>query len=192
MQMNISGKAVKKAWTAWSEGEGEGAGTVESVTMRRHMKKRLVVLHDELEAPLGKVKLRGGLGTDVYSGHVGKNGKKGSSNGDDAGSVVASAKGHNGVQSVLDAFRKREKAKQQQQQQHLQQPQHRLDEISSSSIIRVGVGIGRPVSRDASEISKYVLRPMTEREKSLMEWASDEVLKRLQALKVHVGSEEIE
>ena len=189
VQMNVSGKAVKKAWTAWIECKsGAGMDATQGVRRRMEKKKRLVVLHDEMESPLGKVKFRGGLADDEYDGDddagagKGRKGNNKKSNDGGGGSTVASAKGHNGVKSILDAFCAREKSKQ----------QHRFDwpdEISRSSIIRVGVGIGRPVSRDASDVSRYVLKTMSERERRLVEGAAEQVLGRLQALKVHTPSE---
>jgi len=70
VNMNISGSAVASAWKTFlsqsraRDGEGQGLGDA-----------RLVVLHDELEAPLGTVKVRDGS---------------------------MSAKGHNGLKSIRE------------------------------------------------------------------------------------------
>jgi peptidyl-tRNA hydrolase, PTH1 family len=65
--MNVSGSAVAAAWkTFLSQSRAAAAGEGE---------ERLVVLHDELEAPLGSVKVRSGS---------------------------ASAKGHNGLKSIRE------------------------------------------------------------------------------------------
>ncbi|CAI6333283.1 unnamed protein product [Periconia digitata] len=99
--MNVSGPAVKKAWTEFSRKvKGEGS------------EPRLVIVHDELEAPLGKVSVKAGTG---------------------------SPRGHNGLKSVQAS-------------------------MGSTKWWRIGVGIGRPESRDANVVSRYVLRKMDNRE----------------------------
>ncbi|KAF2637754.1 peptidyl-tRNA hydrolase [Massarina eburnea CBS 473.64] len=100
--MNISGPGVKKAWSAFCS-EKRSAGS----------EPRLVVVHDELEAALGKVSIKDGAN---------------------------SARGHNGLKSVQTSLG------------------------SGAKWWRIGVGIGRPESRDASVVSRYVLRKMDARE----------------------------
>ena len=167
--MNASGRPVKKAWSTFTALRKERDSAM-GVPRR---KKRLVVLHDELELPLGEMRFKGGLQGDEYEYDdrirkrvvsIGGDGNGGSGK----GGIVASARGHNGVKSVLDPFSRRE----------------RPNEISKTSIIRVGVGIDRPASRDASDVSNYVLKTMSERERSLVEGAAEQVLERLKALKV--------
>lgn len=65
VQMNVSGAAVASAWKAFLSSRGREAGG----------DARLVVLHDELEAPLGSVRVRAGS---------------------------ASPKGHNGLKSIRE------------------------------------------------------------------------------------------
>ena len=89
---------------------------------------KLVVLHDELEAELGKIRVRQG----------------------------GSAKGHNGLKSVAT---------------HLQG--------GMNGFVRIGVGIGRPQSRDPDVVSDYVLRGMTEREIEKVRAAAPAVAKEL-------------
>lgn len=107
--MNISGKSVATAWRTFvgslSSLEGKKAAT-------------LVVVHDELELPVGKIKVTDG---------------------------IASARGHNGMKSVKAAL------------------------PSGMNFTRIGIGIGRPVSRDSMDVAKYVLRKMTEKELAVME-----------------------
>ncbi|KAF2731204.1 peptidyl-tRNA hydrolase [Polyplosphaeria fusca] len=67
----------------------------------------------------------------------------------------ASARGHNGLKSVQGALGQGEKW------------------------WRVGVGIGRPESREAEVVSRYVLRKMSAREGDRMERAAAEVLRVL-------------
>lgn len=104
--MNVSGPAVKRAWTEFSRGiKSEGS------------EPRLVVVHDELESPLGKVSVKDGSG---------------------------SPRGHNGLKSVQAS-------------------------MGSTKWWRVGVGIGRPESRDANVVSRYVLKEMDAREQIAVE-----------------------
>ena len=91
-------------------------------------KPRLVVIYDELEKALGTVTLR----TDPQ----------------------ASAKGHNGLKSIM---------------QHPAKP----------PFARIGVGIGRPESRESEDVANYVLRKMTPAEKMKVEGAVDQVIEKL-------------
>ena len=70
-----------------------------------------------------------------------------------------SARGHNGLKSCL---------------QHLKGIE--------GDWIRVGVGIGRPMSRDPEDVAKYVLRKMNAVEQAKVEGAAGEVLERLRSL----------
>ncbi|KAL4868510.1 hypothetical protein BDV12DRAFT_101912 [Aspergillus spectabilis] len=81
----------------------------------------LVILHDELEKPLGKVVIKRG------------------------GPEKASLRGHNGLK---DIFRWLEKKKM----------------YPALSVLRIGVGIGRPESRSPEDVSNYVLSAMEGRE----------------------------
>ena len=88
----------------------------------------LVILHDELEAPLGKVKVRHG------------------------GPEKASLRGHRGLISIMESLRGAGL-----------HPQ-RGDQDGRLSIMRVGVGIGRPSSRDKGSVADYVLTKMNDNE----------------------------
>lgn len=77
-----------------------------------------MVIHDELELPLGQVKVKDGS---------------------------ASAKGHNGLKSIKEAFG------------------------GNGKFVRIGVGIGRPDSREPNAVASYVLRKMNGQEKSKIE-----------------------
>ncbi|KAK5125561.1 hypothetical protein LTR16_003304 [Cryomyces antarcticus] len=107
--MNVSGKAVGDAWKKWRVTHGEGA---------------LVIVHDELERPLGKVTVRRQGG---------------------------SARGHNGIKSIMSA-------------------------LPSTPFVRIGIGIGRPESREPADVAKYVLRKMTQQERDRIENCALEVL----------------
>ena len=101
----MSGPAVSKAWKAF----------LAKLPPEERRQARLVVVHDELELELGKVKVREGT----------------------------SVKGHNGLKSIAAAMG------------------------GVKGWWRLGVGIGRPDSREQGDVSGYVLREMTrvEREK---------------------------
>ncbi|QIW98986.1 hypothetical protein AMS68_004504 [Peltaster fructicola] len=114
--MNVSGAGVAAAYRAWSRDLPDGEG-------------RLVVVHDELEKPLGSVNLKTTQG--------------------------ASAKGHNGLKSIKSS-------------------------IGSVPFDRIGVGIGRPVSRDSDEVARYVLRKMTPNERETIGNAVDDIVSKLE------------
>lgn len=92
--MNISGIGVASAWKEFKRDFRGEEG-------------RLVVIHDELELPLGSIKVKKG---------------------------EASAKGHNGLKSIKEQVR--------------------------GEWWRIGVGIGRPESREPGVVAGYVLRGM--------------------------------
>lgn len=92
---------------------------------------RLVVVYDELEKPLGVVTVRTAQG--------------------------ASAKGHNGLKSIMSL-------------------------MHDTPFARIGVGIGRPVSRESDEVARYVLKKMTPAEKEKVEGCVEEVVKKLKQL----------
>lgn len=69
----------------------------------------------------------------------------------------ASAKGHNGLKSIM-AF------------------------LGGLNFVRMGIGIGRPLSRESDDVAAYVLRKMTEDEKHKIEGSLDEVVKKLEEL----------
>ena len=95
--MNVSGKSVAGAWK----------GFLHDLTPDDRTRARLVVLHDELESPLGKIKVKQG----------------------------GSARGHNGIKSCIGS-------------------------LGGLEFWRVGVGIGRPESRESRDVAPYVLRKM--------------------------------
>jgi PTH1 family peptidyl-tRNA hydrolase len=117
--MNVSGPAVHSAWRTFAAQQ-----------RARGLEGRLVVVHDELEAQLGKVSIKDG---------------------------TASPRGHNGLKSVQAS-------------------------MGGNKWWRVGVGIGRPESRDPNVVSKYVLRKMTYTEEKAMDSATFDVLAALRKI----------
>ena len=96
--MNLSGPAVVSAWKAFLHG----------LPNADRPRARLVVVHDELENPIGKTRVR-------YGG---------------------SARGHNGIKSVTSS-------------------------LGGMQYTKIGVGIGRPDSRESSVVANYVMKRMS-------------------------------
>ena len=115
--MNVSGKAVATAYKTF----------LSSLPADERATARLIVLHDELESSLGKIKMK----------------------------VGGSAKGHNGIKSLLES-------------------------LGGKEFVRVGVGIGRPVSRESSDVAAYVLRKMTTTEEDKIREGAWEVERLLE------------
>jgi peptidyl-tRNA hydrolase, PTH1 family len=90
---------------------------------------RLYVVHDELELAQGKMKFKKG----------------------------GSARGHNGLKSVIQSFGGRDDA-----------------------FYRIGVGIGRPQSREPNVVADYVLRKRGTEEFENIRMAASEVLRALE------------
>ena len=126
-------------WTLWQStsymnesGKGvRAAHTAWSKHIPVGEKGKLVVIYDELEKPLGVVTIRMNQG--------------------------ASAKGHNGLKSIMST-------------------------LGNVPFARIGIGIGRPVSRDSNDVAQYVLKKMTPAEKTKIEGSVEEVVARLKQL----------
>ena len=119
--MNLSGPPLAKAWRTY-------LSTLPSDLDRRLA--RLVVLHDELESPLGRVKVKTG----------------------------GSVKGHKGLKSIVE-------------------------QLGAKDFVRVGVGIGRPASREPEDVSRFVLRKMSQKEMEAVNEAAGEVLAILNTIR---------
>ncbi|KAF6241673.1 hypothetical protein HO173_000384 [Letharia columbiana] len=96
--MNVSGPAVATAWKTF----------LRDLPNEDRTRAKLVVVHDELESPLGKIKLK----------------------------VGGSARGHNGLKSCVSS-------------------------LGGMAFSRIGVGIGRPESRESRDVANYVLKKMS-------------------------------
>lgn len=97
--MNVSGPAVAAAWKTF----------LKDLPNEDRANAKLVVVHDELESPLGRVRVKHG----------------------------GSAKGHNGLKSVTSS-------------------------LGGAAYTRIGIGIGRPESRESKDVANYVLRKMNQ------------------------------
>jgi len=99
----------------------------------------LVILHDELEAPLGKVRVKRG------------------------GAESASLRGHRGLISSFESLRGKG-----------------LFPVKGGgrdlSVLRVGVGIGRPESREKNAVADYVLQEMGASELAAVKRAAEPVV----------------
>jgi len=130
--MNISGKGVKAARDTWAREKFAGASEGEEGAE----KGKLVILHDELEKPLGEITL------NVRQG--------------------ASAKGHNGLKSIMLSLR-------------------------DTPFVRIGVGIGRPVSRERNDVADYVMRKAKPEELAKIEGSVEMVVAKLRELERGAG-----
>ncbi|KAJ5474861.1 Peptidyl-tRNA hydrolase [Penicillium sp. IBT 31633x] len=105
----------------------------------------LIILHDELESPLGKVRVKRG-GPEAFS-----------------------LRGHRGLISICETLRGKGLHP---PRSYATYPVNGDRKPGSSksvsgpladlSILRVGVGIGRPTSREKNAVSDYVLKPVSE------------------------------
>ena len=114
--MNISGPAVATAWKAF----------LKDLPSEERSDAKLVVVHDELESPMGKIKVK----------------------------VGGSTKGHNGLKSCLSS-------------------------LGGAGFTKIGVGIGRPESRESRDVAAYVLKKMGPAEMQKMHDGVDKVVDAL-------------
>lgn len=134
-----------------------GGGTTTPVELNvcdlTHFRPTLVILHDELEASLGWVKVKRG------------------------GPEQASLRGHRGLISVMESLRgsgllpvKRQAGTSTSTDGSNSKNVHPL------SILRIGIGIGRPASRDRDAVADYVLTQMSAQELSAVQAAAAPVV----------------
>ncbi|KAJ5953463.1 hypothetical protein N7454_000359 [Penicillium verhagenii] len=129
------------ALSPWLAGLVPGQAKTKTQAQAQGYPATLVILHDELEAPLGKVRVKRG------------------------GPEVASLRGHRGLISVCESLRGKGLYPAQLQGQPGQKQQGRKGGKEEClprdlSILRVGVGIGRPDSRAKNAVADYVLAEM--------------------------------
>ena len=111
--MNVSGKPIAAAYKAFCK----------ELSAKERPSAKLVVLHDDLESPLGKIRMK----------------------------VGGSAKGHNGIKDIMKV-------------------------LGGADFLRIGVGIGRPESRNSTDVANFVLRKMTMGEMARVTDSAEEVL----------------
>lgn len=135
--MNVSGGAVAKAYSKW---KAELRTSTPGLDSASNPSTTLILLHDELEAAPGTLKIR-------------------------VGGRQLSARGHNGIKSVLDALFP---SKAPESTSPILGPEGKL--------VRIGVGIGRPSTRDKSDVSRYVLKQADARQIQTINGAVDELI----------------
>ncbi|PLB34699.1 aminoacyl-tRNA hydrolase [Aspergillus candidus] len=109
----------------------------------KHLPPTLIILHDELESPLGKVRVKRG------------------------GPDQASLRGHRGLISVFESLRGKGLYP------------ARADATAAHgelSVLRIGVGIGRPETRGRGDVAKYVLTEMSPKEVAAVRGAAGQVV----------------
>lgn len=122
----------------------------------------LIILHDDLELKPGKLNVR-------------------------RGDLSMSSRGNNGLKSVIATLQKKENFG---MIENKMLDESKQSSGSSSFITRIGVGIGRPQSRNSTEVSNYVLGELSDQEimtalgltGRLIEILDDEVLRMRQEL----------
>lgn len=139
--MNISGPKLVKMLQKWLSSRNNLPATLPAT---------LVILHDELEAPLGKVRVKRG------------------------GPENASLRGHRGLISVFESLRGKGLFP------------ARGKEVGFD-VLRVGVGIGRPVGREKDDVARYVLTEMEGREVDAVARAAESVVGVLEEEMCRVG-----
>ena len=139
--MNISGPKLVKTLQKWLSSRNSLSATLPAT---------LVILHDELEAPLGKVRVKRG------------------------GAENASLRGHRGLISVFESLRGKGLFPARGKEAGL-------------DVLRVGVGIGRPVGREKDDVARYVLTEMEGREVDAVARAAESVVGVLEEEMCRVG-----
>lgn len=114
--MNVSGPAVATAWKTF----------LRDLPNEDRARAKLVIVHDELESPLGKIKVK----------------------------IGGSARGHNGLKSCVSS-------------------------LGGMASTRIGVGIGRPESRESRDVANYVLKKMSMMEVQKVTQGAEEVVEVL-------------
>ncbi|KAL4926093.1 aminoacyl-tRNA hydrolase [Aspergillus undulatus] len=126
--MNDSGKKLVKELESFARASIPPTNTSIAANSAESSALTLVILHDELEKPLGKVVVKRG-GPEAFS-----------------------LRGHNGLKNIFECLQKKKL--------YTAIP----DAANALSVLRIGVGIGRPESRSPDDVAKYVLTQMGERE----------------------------
>lgn len=151
-QSEILGKVVKQGHVELSrivenvdteKAEWQRRGT--DPQSLRYLDPTLVILHDELEAPLGKVRVKRG------------------------GPEKASLRGHRGLISIMESLRGK----------GLHPPRTSPGKTrphGDLSVLRIGVGIGRPSTRNRGDVADYVLTEMNVTELAAVRAAAGSVL----------------
>lgn len=116
----------------------------------------LVILHDELEAPLGKIRVKRG------------------------GPESASLRGHRGLISTFESLRGKGLYPSTAGKMQSKSSGHKRGKDAplprELSVLRIGIGIGRPDSREKNAVADYVLTEMEETELMAVRRTAEPVL----------------
>lgn len=127
------------------------------------MPATLVILHDELEQPLGKIRVKRG------------------------GPEASSLRGHRGLISVCESLRGKGLYPSKSGVAGGSNGKGKGGARRDLSILRVGVGIGRPESRGKNAVADYVLTEMDGREMEAVKKAAGHVVGVLEEETVFEG-----
>ena len=158
--MNESGPKLVRQLQRWLAAQDSGSGSAATDTALRGtgVPATLVILHDELEAPLGKVRVKRG------------------------GPEVASLRGHRGLISAFESLRGKGMypAREPRAQGTLKRGVKDVSLPRDLAVLRVGVGIGRPPSREKNAVADYVLTAMEGPELDAVQRAAGPVVEVLE------------
>lgn len=131
--------------------DGGGVGLLDPV-----FSPTLVILHDELEAPLGKIRVKRG------------------------GAEQASLRGHRGLISAMESLRGKglyPPRRTGETNQGVKRGGNAGNNAAAAlSVMRIGIGIGRPSTRGRNDVADYVLTEMNATELNAMHAAVDPVV----------------
>lgn len=172
--MNESGPKLVKTLQKWLEGRDEAVregssglvnpGEIATATTEARINTilgprttgnpaTLVILHDELEVELGKVRVKRG------------------------GPDAASLRGHRGLISCFQSLSGKGMYP---ERVHTSQRSKRTALPRDFSVLRVGIGIGRPATREQNAVADYVLTEMEGRELAAVRRAAEPVVEILE------------
>jgi peptidyl-tRNA hydrolase, PTH1 family len=132
--------------------------TVDTRVLAQRFRPTLVILHDELEAKPGQIKIRRG------------------------GPQQASLKGHKGLISIMESLRGAGLLSSSSSSPSVSATTTGAKSATSTTsmaILRIGIGIGRPTSRERNAVADYVLSKMGPQEMQALTQAVPEVVEVL-------------
>ncbi|PCG97741.1 Peptidyl-tRNA hydrolase [Penicillium occitanis (nom. inval.)] len=130
--------------------------TVDTRVLAQRFRPTLVILHDELEAKPGQIKIRRG------------------------GPQQASLRGHKGLISIMESLRGAGLLSSSSPSVSATTTGAKsATSTTSMAILRIGIGIGRPTSRERNAVADYVLSKMGPQEMQALTQAVPEVVEAL-------------
>lgn len=124
--------------------------TIDTRALTQRFRPTLVILHDELEAKPGQIKIRRG------------------------GPQQASLRGHKGLISIMESLRGAGLLS-----SATTSPAKSASAAPSMAILRIGIGIGRPTSRERNAVADYVLSKMGPQEMEALKEAVPQIVEVL-------------